>query len=372
MTGTAAIILFVVIAVYAVVLFAALIGFFRKSDPNSSDLKTVSIAIVIAARNESRNIQTLFESLAAQTVMPDEIILVDDHSDDGTFDSVKQSNAATRLNVQVFKSECKGKKAALSLGISKATSEIILVTDADCKVSPEWISVHKSEYSSGQTGFTAGMVNIVGDGIFSMLSVAENIFLQIVTTGFGKLGAPFICNGANISFRRTWFLETGGFSNDRFASGDDIVLLQRAMKQGLGIRWIGNKGVVESFASPTLGVAVDQRARWLSKLFHLQNNSSLMSGILLALVQLTVPVFIFQLAAFGEAGKVLTAAVILKSCIEVLLLSLAVPFHKRPEVILFYPLAAILYPLIAFGALVKALSGKTRWKGRELRNGVYE
>jgi hypothetical protein len=79
-----------------------------------------------------------------------------------------------------------------------------------------------------------------------------------------------------------------------------------------------------------------------------------------------------RLVVFGETESALTVTVILKSFIELLLLSLAVPFFKRPVLLLFYPLAVIVYPAVAVASFIKALSGSTTWKGRTLRSGIHE
>lgn len=103
----------------------------------------VKVSVVIAARNEEKNIQACLDGLANQHYPRDrfEVILVDDHSGDRT---VQVAEACIRrhpeLNFRVHSSSASpGKKAALREGLKLASGEIVLTTDADCVPNPGWI-----------------------------------------------------------------------------------------------------------------------------------------------------------------------------------------------------------------------------------------
>jgi len=365
-------ILLAVSVVYTMLLVAALYGYFRKSiSPTAIDVQ-LKTAVVVAARNEAENISALLKSLSEQIHKPDEIIFCDDHSEDGTATVITDTAKLLSLNVRVFNSDGIGKKHALTRAIAMSSADIILVTDADCTLPANWIQAHVKAYNDPQINYVAGMVDVMESEGISAVAAIENIFLQIASTGLGKLGIPFLSNGANMSFRKSWFDNSGGFQGDESASGDDVRLLMRAAAQPHSIAWLACTSVVRTTAAATVVEQVNQRSRWLSKLLKMQGPLAMLSGSVLLTVQIIVPLFIIRLVAFGEAESALTVAVFLKSFIELLLLSLAVPFFKRPVLLLFYPLAVIVYPAVAVTSFVKALSGKTKWKGRTLRNGVHE
>ncbi|MCK6640302.1 MAG: glycosyltransferase [Bacteroidia bacterium] len=364
-------ILLIACVAYAAVLIVALPGFFGPPKVVESHSAPISTAVIVAARNEAHNVKSLIDSLSKQSLMPDEIIFCDDHSEDGTSEKIKEAARTARLNITVAASSGIGKKKALSTAIAQSTSDVIIVTDADCTVAPDWVAAHVNEYANPQTNFVAGMVNSWESGGLSFASATENVFLQIVSTGLGKLRKPIMCNGANMSFRRNWFMHSGGFEGDQLASGDDIRLLTRASSEGDSIEWLGRRGIVFTRASESFRDIVLQRSRWLSKTVKMQGSLAWVAGVLLLCIQLIVPLFILQIAVFGVAETGLTIGFILKSGIEVLLLSLAVPFFKRPVLLLFYPLSVIIYPFVAVTSLVAAMIGRTEWKGRVLRNGMH-
>src|SRR5688572_21093940 len=88
------------------------------------------LSIIVPARNEERNIVMLLTDLSVQHFHQDqfEVIVVDDHSEDDTFELVKAVNFLP--NGRVISSEGKGKKSALSTGIKHAKGNIIVTTDA--------------------------------------------------------------------------------------------------------------------------------------------------------------------------------------------------------------------------------------------------
>ena len=100
------------------------------------------ISIIIPARNEEDNIRQLLQALQEQTYPASffEVIVVDDHSTDGTAGVVQQFPAIKLIhlkddNINSYK------KKAIETGIAAATGELIVTTDADCLPSPGWLQI---------------------------------------------------------------------------------------------------------------------------------------------------------------------------------------------------------------------------------------
>ncbi|TQE99627.1 MAG: glycosyltransferase family 2 protein [Spiribacter salinus] len=91
-----------------------------------------TIATVIPAYNAAAFIAETLESVASQTHLPEEIIVVDDGSTDGTIAAVEKSAAAhPELKIQLIRQPNAGASAARNAGIHAAHSEIIAFVDAD-------------------------------------------------------------------------------------------------------------------------------------------------------------------------------------------------------------------------------------------------
>src|SRR5688572_13372129 len=78
------------------------------------------LSIIIPARNEEQNLPTLLRSLAAQSIRPREIIVVDDASTDHTSEIARQHNARV-INSQPLPDGWRGKTWACHQGAQTAT-----------------------------------------------------------------------------------------------------------------------------------------------------------------------------------------------------------------------------------------------------------
>ncbi|HTE58329.1 MAG TPA: glycosyltransferase family 2 protein [Verrucomicrobiae bacterium] len=97
-----------------------------------------SLSIIIPVYNEEHHIQRCLEALAAQTVLPDEVILVDNNSTDKTRDMTKQFPF-----VRVLHEKTQGVVFARDTGFDAAKSDIIGRIDGDTILPPHWVQTVK-------------------------------------------------------------------------------------------------------------------------------------------------------------------------------------------------------------------------------------
>lgn len=88
------------------------------------------LAIVIPARNEAHNLPNLLRSLISQSKPPDEIIVVDDGSTDGTGEIARQLGARV-IESSPLPDGWRGKTWACQQGAQAATGDWLLFLDAD-------------------------------------------------------------------------------------------------------------------------------------------------------------------------------------------------------------------------------------------------
>lgn len=97
--------------------------------------KALTVSIVIPAYNEESHLKACLEAIAAQTDKPDEVIVVDNNSTDG---SVKV--ARTFPFVTLIREKRQGVVFARNCGFDTAASEIIGRIDADTLLPPGWVA----------------------------------------------------------------------------------------------------------------------------------------------------------------------------------------------------------------------------------------
>src|ERR1051325_5400686 len=100
----------------------------------------IRISVIIPARNEEHNIGKLLASLELQTYQKDlfEVIVVDDHSTDNTVSIAKSFGFVKLIQLQLNDINSY-KKKAIETGIVAASGNLIVATDADCIVQPNWL-----------------------------------------------------------------------------------------------------------------------------------------------------------------------------------------------------------------------------------------
>jgi len=120
--------------------------------PENSDSRNGTfISVIVAARNEEKNIGNLIAAIQKQNYHPHlfELIIVDDHSTDKTADVIKPflSNQIQLIALNVSdKTTVAYKKNAIDIGIKNSKGELIITTDADCIMSENWLSTIAAFY----------------------------------------------------------------------------------------------------------------------------------------------------------------------------------------------------------------------------------
>lgn len=262
------IIFLIIVSVYFIISVSLVIGA-KKRFSVSGENELQSISIIVAARNEEKNIKACLESLN-KIIYPDnklKIIVVDDESTDGTSAIVKEFIAAKSkfrlVSLTQKEANLKGKVRAIAEGIKKAEGDIILTTDADCEVNPMWAKTIGSYYQDN-VAIVNGYTTIFASNAFSGMQAIDFIYLLFVSAGTINLGKPVSCIGNNMSFRKEVYSETGGFENLPFSVTEDFLLLKSIHKLNKYevIYPLDKNALVISKPSLTIKELLNQKKRW--------------------------------------------------------------------------------------------------------------
>jgi glycosyltransferase involved in cell wall biosynthesis len=335
---------------------------------------TTTISVLIPVRNEARHIGLLLNDLNEQ-IYPRhlfEIIVIDDHSEDETAACLAEFSQASSLNLRLIRlADYPGKqqkKAALAQGIALATGELILQTDGDCRVPPQWVSTFAAYYEQTKMQCISGPVCLEPDGsLFSGLQVVE--FAALVAMGGASIAlqTPNMCNGANLAYTRHAFGEVQGFAgNEHVASGDDEFLLHK-----IAARYPGQvaflkapAAIVKTNSKKTVGELLEQRVRWASKWPHYRQKGVKMLAVVVFAANLIVTLVLLG-GLFGMVPvKGVVGFYVIKLGADGILLARVLPFFKYRQYIWYLlPLQLIYVPYIVY-TVIKGLRGTYSWKGR--------
>lgn len=202
-----------------------LVAFSRKQSAKQySDKPPVSI--VVCAHDEIHNLRELIPNLLSQNYPTFEVIVVNDRSNDETFDwlltEAKKDHRLRMVHVNRLPEHVTGKKYALTLGIRAATFDWILLTDADCRpAGNNWIEEMSAHYNPS-TQFVLGFSPYMKKpGFLNLFIRFEAILTAIQYISLALLRAPYMGVGRNLSYRKSFFMEKKGFNNLLHVEGGD-------------------------------------------------------------------------------------------------------------------------------------------------------
>ncbi|PYS88734.1 MAG: polysaccharide deacetylase [Acidobacteria bacterium] len=218
------------------------------------------VSVVVPAYNEAKVICRTIESLFASNYPKLEIIVVDDGSTDGTFQTAVEQFGG-RSNISIFTKPNSGKADALNVGWRLAKGDIIVALDADTLFSPETVSALAHRFADETIGAVAGNAK-VGNRVNL---VTRWQALEYVTSqnfdrrAFASLNCITVVPGAVGAWRRSLLEQIGGFSSDTLAEDQDLTIEVRKLDYHIGYE---ENAVGYTEAPATLRDLAKQRFRW--------------------------------------------------------------------------------------------------------------
>ena len=341
----------------------------RKKTINFPHKKAKSkFSVVVAFRDEEANIEKLFESLLALTYPLSlfEVIAVNDHSSDASVALLQRLQIAhPELSLRILDSPEPYKKAALTFGISKASHPWIVTTDADCSVPSCCLQQFNTIICNTKTALIAGPVESSSNGSFlEEFQRLDFLSLQGTTMGVFGLGIPFLCNGANMCYKKAAFERVQGFEgNQHIASGDDVFLLEKIAEQyPKGIHYAKYKeSCVKSSPQKNWKSLLSQRMRWAAKSSAYSNPYGIAIGcIVFAFNTLLVVLLITRPSLAG-------LLFVIKGIIDYVFLKKTAAFFQQKIGMQTFVLSALLYPFFSSLVFIASQLGTFTWKGRTLK-----
>lgn len=359
---------------YLVVIFLITFGWFHlKQFYQKTNTQMPGISIVVAARNESRYIEQLMDALTGQNYPKNtyEIIIVNDHSDDDTVALVNQFIRENKtIDINLLNTDAEGKKAALKTGIDNAKYELIVTTDGDCNMGPNWLPHLAAYYELNKPKMIVGpVVYAEKKGLLHHFFMLD--FMSLVASGAGSLGLglPLIANGANLLFtKETYNRAFSGQSGKSRVSGDDVFLLH-AVARIWGARQIhfikAPHALVETAPPENMKQFIQQRIRWASKATSYKSVWSILVSLVVFLFNLLLLISLFTVVIKAWFFVIYLLFTLLKMIIDFPLLRHFSEFAGRKKSLYYLFVFGWIYPVYIVFVTIYALIFPYNWKGRE-------
>lgn len=197
-----------------------------------------SVTVVIPVYNAASTLERCLQALAAQTLMPKQIIVADNGSGDDSAAIVRGWMEHTpALPLHLIAVDRRGAAAARNAAVQQADSDWIAFTDSDCLPEPNWIANGMALVAADDERIVAlagpARGSLEGDAAARLLglttlsaSQSEEICSDAGPTGMRGFAA------ANLWVRRRSILEIGGFDETLTVAGEDMDLCARLYAAG--------------------------------------------------------------------------------------------------------------------------------------------
>lgn len=198
----------------------------------------MTVSVVVPILDAAPTLPRCLAALVALGSAPDEILLVDNGSTDGSLDLVRAVLRERAWPGAISLTEPRrGASAARNTGIRAAKGDVIAFTDSDCAPEPGWLAALTAPFADPRVGAVAGRV------VPAAPDSTVELFSALYTLRLGERPARFErwtpwAGGfptANLAVRRRLLEALGGFDESLRIYGEDYDLCARLYTRGAQI-----------------------------------------------------------------------------------------------------------------------------------------
>lgn len=172
----------------------------------------MKISLIVTVLNEGRSLPVLLDTIAAQTRQPDEVVICDGGSTDGTLDVLR---AETRFPVRVIERPGSNISQGRNAAIEAATGDVIASTDAGVRLDPRWLEKLADGFIPSPTLSRSGEQGRECVAGFFLPDVHTPFEIAMGATVLPQLRdidpAKFLPSSRSVAFTKTAWQAVGGY-----------------------------------------------------------------------------------------------------------------------------------------------------------------
>ena len=327
------------------------------------------VSIIIPARNEEITLAKLLNSLKGQIDAGDEVIVIDDHSEDKT-GKIAEQNGAVVIRSKALPRGWLGKSWACYQGASAATGELLIFLDADTVLDNNSLNKIISTYYRFDGILTIQPYHKISKP-YEELSAFFNLVMMAAMgafTIFRRTIKPLGLFGPVIVLTRQQYIESGGHAKVKGKILEDLEFGAEFKKRGVGIYCYGGKNTVSFRMYPD---GVRQLVTGWSKVFAM--------GAVKTPIPLLIMIFAWITGAIGTT-RYFAQAIIIADTNQIIIWGilyicyvfqiywmLARIGNFKFYTALLYPIPLLFFVILFIYSLVLVFIRKrVQWKGRTI------
>ncbi|MCR9118916.1 MAG: glycosyltransferase [bacterium] len=368
-----------VLAAVPAALFAVNVWFFRSPPDGPVAIERPQVSVLIPARNEAANIQAAVEAVAACENVDCEILILDDHSTDGTAAIISEMMAADSrirlINGAPLPPDWCGKQFANQQLGDAASHELLLFIDADVRLAPSAIERSVAYLQSRRADMVSGFPNQVTETFGEQLLIPLFHFvllgfLPLPAMRWSRSAAFGAACGQFILLRKEAWVAAGGHAAIRSSLHDGLQLPRTFRRNGFITDFFNANDIAQcrmytSFGDTVVGLKKNALEGLASAGNILPFSLLLIGGQVLPALLLLV-FMLGQLTGVTDIGAAEWSLALTATSISYLpRLATAIWFRQSWLGAIFHPVGVAVLVAIQWWAFGESLIGrKAVWKGR--------
>lgn len=274
--------LFLIMQLYYYVYFFFRLAFYKREKVNDT---REPVSVIICAKNEEDNLKKNLPLILEQDYPNYEVVVVNDRSVDDSIDILRELSAKySHLQIVEIKDDeyikAQGKKFALTLGIKRASHDILLMTDADCLPDgKQWLQTMKRNFDE-ETDIVLGFGGYEKrKGFLNILIRFDTFLTALQYFSYALAGLTYMGVGRNMAYRKHLFFDNKGFgSHNHIASGDDDLFINKVAQKAKVRIELEKASHTMSAPKETWAEWVHQKKRHLTTGFYYRLKHKLLLG----------------------------------------------------------------------------------------------
>jgi cellulose synthase/poly-beta-1,6-N-acetylglucosamine synthase-like glycosyltransferase len=294
--------------VYLLLVYSRILFYREKTSEPSLAGEARPVSVLVCAHNERSNLERLLPLLLSQEYSDYEVLVVDDRSEDGSFDYFREKyHRHPRFSILQAEPTHAGqnfKKSALTQAIHAARYEYLLLTDADCiPASSRWVET-MMQAAVGQKKLVLGYSPYeYRRGWLNLLIRFDTLHTAVQYFSFALSRFPYMGVGRNLLYQKSLFLKNDGFASHSTTTGgdDDLFVKEVATAQNTAVCF-RSEAHVYSLPKENYRSWLRQKRRHLSVGHRYKIGHKLLLGLEMVSRLLFYTCLIVVLAANWKAG----------------------------------------------------------------------
>lgn len=186
-----------------------------------------AFTLVTTVFNEIKRLDQTIADIENQSLKPDEILIADAGSTDGTLERLREWKSKSQINIEVFVLQGCNIAQGRNEAIRRANNELIVSTDFGCRYKPDWLKSLIQPFEDPEVKVVGGAFTIIPEEVNTAAAKAD----FVLQNGYPvNLGPDFSTSSRSIAYYRSVWEKVGGYLEWLTLAADDTIFW-RMIKQ---------------------------------------------------------------------------------------------------------------------------------------------